>query len=589
MTTTPSASAATAIKDAVVDVDVDVDVNINVNVNVNVNGGKKLKQKPPIVSPTPTPEQLGDLATAMVQKNEISKNYGSSNNASKNHKKTSSVRSIRGSKKEVFATVGHHDEMCEENANGASSSSSSGCGCGKTKKPATTTTTTASSTSPCLSPSSPSNHPPLISRYCGCCGDILSTKAYGFDEENRDRRLRFHPQDNGIGTDRERIREAAESVRQRLLKGKNKSAKSSKSTKASRKKKKAAAANRNSIHDNHYHDFFGGLSPWPEESLKMDMTILEGLISLKNTHSDEVGCRCWHGQTTSHQSKGSVSNSFGGTKSSLPQPTTKAKKAKASKGSAFGSSKAKTATKKKTTLTKGAGSCVSKISPEVVSTKTVIVRCPKTGKKIKKTVRVVKKLIKKKRSSLLSNTYLTGAALVSAATLKGASSSTAQAGVASTSIPRSASQKKAAIPSFSVLGSGNKENRGKSDNVASKGGGSSGNISSSSSSNNSSSSKKRSRDSSNEDEDCESGSDDGSDDGTGSSSLKKRRRNDEKADPDLRDRLMNCQLENGPLFPSQQELMELTTIRKRNALQTFYKRFNELRQFIGVFGDGELC
>ena len=70
-------------------------------------------------------------------------------------------------------------------------------------------------------------------------------------------------------------------------------------------------------------------------------------------------------------------------------------------------------------------------------------------------------------------------------------------------------------------------------------------------------------------------------------SLKKRRRNDEKADLELRDKLMNAPLENGRMFPSQRELLELTTVRKRNALQTFFKRFNELRQFIVIFGDGK--
>lgn len=528
MTRTPSIAAATAIQEAVADG----------------------RAKPPIVTPTPTAEQLGDLATKMVRKRGgVTKTSGGNANANagKKTKLLSPMRCSRTYGKVPFASVGYHDEMFEDDHNGSSSS-----GCDKTEDSALPLW---------LSSTSSSTQPPLISRYCGCCGDILSIKAYGFDENDRDRRLHFHPHDGtGSVCDPEKIREAAESVKLNL---KNKPTKSSsKSTKASRKKKKLAARG-GGIMDHHYHhESLKGLDPWPDESLRMDMTILEGLISLKNARGDEADCRCWKDSnvTPKESSKRELSMAALGGKSSSPSLNGKGKKLKVAKAAV---GKAKTAVKKKATLTKG-GKSITAGTPEVVSTKTVIVTCPKTGKKIKKTVRVVKKIVKKKRP--LPKTP--GGATTAVSKEPTTPSATDAPATATTTTPSptgssGSKPKTAAIPSFSSMGSGTTE---KPDQRSGSG------------------SKKRNHD---EDED-DSASDDCSDDDIGGSSSlnKKRRRNDEKADLDLRERLMNCPLENGPLFPSQQELMELTTIRKRNALQTFYKRFNELRQFIAIFGDG---
>eukprot|EP00531_Pseudo-nitzschia_arenysensis_P000520 CAMPEP_0116144978 /NCGR_PEP_ID=MMETSP0329-20121206/16322_1 /TAXON_ID=697910 /ORGANISM="Pseudo-nitzschia arenysensis, Strain B593" /LENGTH=1028 /DNA_ID=CAMNT_0003640501 /DNA_START=11 /DNA_END=3094 /DNA_ORIENTATION=- len=475
-------------------------------------------------------------ATAATATEKAAANEGKAKNPPIKAKKPVSVRTTpRQSKREVLkqsslSTVGYHDES-ETNSNSNSSRAK--------KQPLSDSTTTITT---------PSRYPPLVSRYCGCCGDILSTKAYGFDKDGRDRRLAFHPYDR-IGTiERTKLQEGAEAIKQNLIKGKSKS---SKSTKASRKKKKLAARNAALYMEigPNQHDFVRGLDPWPEEAIEMDMTILEGLISLKTAPLEEVGCRCWRADTSSSSSKLAAGKAV--------SPNGKTRKLKLATTNKFTAGKTKVIPKKKASaLAKGAGSLTSSngVTTEVVSTKTTIVKCPKTGKKIKKTVRVVKKLVKKKLSKTKAIPGLAGAVA------SGKLSDTAAGATAALSN----NNNKTKIPSFSVLGAGQKDPsslaQGKS--------------------------KAKKRSLHEDDEDGGSCSDDTSDEG--GSSLKKRRRNDEKADLDLRERLMNCQLENGPIFPSQQELMELTTIRKRNALQTFYKRFNELRQFIAIFGDANV-
>ena len=657
------------------------------------------------VTPTPTSEQLGDLATAMVQRSSAG-NKSSSYNKKKPKPPAPPVKSLRAKKATFVRTVGHHDEIYKDNKSKnnkpkpkrkfmklprSSASPSLLSSLSLSLSPSAALSTPPSSSSP---PSSSINKPPLMSRYCGSCGDILSMKAYGYDEFDRDRRLRFHPEDEGVlsgvagsGTSgtvagvlqgRDAIRAAAESIQKRLMSSstttiaassssaKLVSSSSSRSKKKSKNNDKIEQQQQQQYKEQQYkeqQELLKGLSPWPEESVRMDGTILEGLLSLKKTPKDQVLCQCWNQPVvTTPQLKikqdydlAMVMTQFGGkyvpttTKTTTKKKTTKAIKNKTKvvvKKAKNGAKKAKIGAKSSSSISSNSPAGTTTTTTTTVSTKTVIVKCPKTGKKIKKTVRVVKKLVLKKlkqkqqQSKRVIHKLPVGsahfAAAVAAARAKDATIDTAAANAAATNatgttattammatmatistttatttpIAPYKSRKKASSP----LLSGDKENRSGTPDITK------------SSSSSSSSSKKRSRDNNSKnddddnnnnnadddddgsddddgnsydgDDDDDDGSDDGSDNYGGESpggscsggpgiSLKKRRRNDEKADLEVREKLMNCPLENGPLYPSQRELLELTTIRKRNALQTFYKRFNELRQFIAIFGDGE--
>ena len=435
----------------------------------------------------------------------------------------------------------------------------------------------ASASASFVSPSRP--RPPLISRYCGCCGDILSTKAYGFDEQGRDRRALYEQRNTATNNcnpiNRNKLLEAAESVKQALAKGKHK-----KSTKASRAKMKRAKKSYWHPEINHQHHLHKDIAPWPEESLQMDMTIIEGLISLKNTPKDEVDCSCWK------QGAGKKLSSVYNSDNLRFPPKTKKHKAATkllSSNTKSSSSKTKIAASRKKSLAKGANSITASNAAEVVvSTKTVITKCPKTGKKIKKTVRVVKKLVKKKQKRSPLSIHSSNGKLFTAATTatKGAVTLADATPKKVRSLGPTTTLGKEPTASATTTTTTTTTPKQQPTHPWMFAGSNSGSSSKTHGSNN------KKREHFMEDED--SCSDDGGFSDAEGNSTKKRRRNDEKADPDLRERLMNCPLKDGVLFPSQQELMELTTIRKRNALQTFYKRFNELRQFIALFGDGEL-
>ena len=526
---------------------------------INSDSGPSSKQNPPIVSPTPT-EPLEGSKSKQMQIN-------STGDAKGDHQEMTPtvVRTNSNAVKSPVATpVANSNILPKKKPEMDSSPSSSSAKHPPSSQPKkdlslsssptsrypqeTTTSSTKSykakhSTKKDSSSSSSSTphrsaHPPLISRYCGCCGDRLTLKAYGIDKEGKDRYTLFHQHERIYLTiDEQQFQEAAEAIQQNT-----KPKKTSKSTKASRKKKKLFSSRSNGSAQWHYHhnlelnrnhhqnEFLKNLPPWPQESANMDRTILEGLMALKYSPMEEVACSCWNNLD---------SNMNPATGKSI-SPKTKKLKA----GAKLTPGKTKVALKKKSALAKGATSLTgSPAITEVISTKTIITKCPKTGKKIKKIVRTVKKLKKKLVKKLVAVPGATGASPKSSPTVTG---------VAKQKAPSTL------IPSFSSLATPSKDTP-KQQGSAGK-------------------SKKRGHD------DEASGSSDDDE----SVALKKRRRNDEKADLDLRERLMNCPLENGPLFPSQQELMELTTIRKRNALQTFYKRFNELRQFIAIFGDGTL-
>lgn len=370
---------------------------------------------------------------------------------------------------------------------------------------------------------------PLMSQYCGGCGDLLTIAPYGIDKTNNTeyRKVLASTYLNNYHIDQAPILQAAQQVQQNLIPTRTTK---SKNTKAARKQRKLVAA------ANTTRELTKGLSKWPEEELRMDMTMIESLLQLKHAPLAAVSCKCWHPDHDPLQM--SPGSSSPGSKPSSPRSAKKLK--------LYNSKQQAIKAKSGASLAKKKMKAVGGLPQEIVSTKTIITKCPKTGKKIKKTVRVVKKLVKKKLSpSQLPAPGLSPKAL---AGLTKQQLGGAIGGSASIKNLSPASKKKALLLQSGATGMAS----GASSDL----------------------SKKRGREEA------------GSDDHLQYFEHPKRRRNDEKANPELRDKLMNCPLENGPLYPSQQELMELTTIRKRNALQTFYKRFNELRQFIVIFGDG---
>ena len=365
----------------------------------------------------------------------------------------------------------------------------------------------------------PIRKPPLMSRYCGKCGDLLSRKVYGYDELNRNRRMIFHP-----NNDSAQRRNAISAAVKRIV------------TPITIEEKEL---------------FLRGLPQWPEESMKMDETIIEGLLRLKHTPKDEALCRCWtepdisldlkHDLAMAIPLKKTKSKTIG-TAAAAVNMTKKISTKQFTPSNSTGSTakKVKVIKKKKAT----------KLPFSNRNIKTVVIKCPKTGKKIKKTYRIVKKLVKTKQNPHKTHASGVGNTTAAVATklTKKRMPSDKSTDIRSTKTTITSQQLTCKTDCDSpdgIVTSGRVDNDDVDDTYSEE----------------------------NDDDD------ESAQRYHNGILLKNDQRNDEKVDLKLREKLMNCPLKYGPMFPSKQELLELTTIRKQNALQTFYKRVSLTRVF----------